>query len=564
MKKTQIVAVVPALLVSVAALFFVAARQRPPSRAVPAASTAAVRAAAVAGAPHSHAQAHGEVWRRTKAAHDAALRRAQAKPLAPDPTHARECTGAKGEWRCPKIARPRLTAFAASSPYPPPAWSVPYWYVDGSNVTSCASDANTGTSATCGAPGVGPLKTIGQIEQRMGTWSPIVPNGVVVTQLSDHAAGDVWQFDETGTSAGISLVGTSMTIAAGTIATLTPLNRTAGTMNAITVSGVDLLTACDDPPISSGSCNGYMVVDTTSPRAGASAYICNTGDCPALTATSASISSMMAYSPDPPYESFVAGDSFNIVRGVRVSLAVVDYPATAGNTGYNVVGPYITDDYGLGGFEPAEFGYVFFQRVQFAGIYAYGIANWASPNGYVGLANCASDSGVINSTVIVRGGLYQGELNPIGGGPLEPAASSVLDGDAIFTNYFYASGWRIHGSAGFFDSNYSDLVSQPNYVLAEAGEIYPDYGGPYQWGPASFDVSRGTKIQLAPGVQPCDFLLLTGGYTMDGLTTAYAWSPGDAGVGQYLGPLSLSCGNLATYGTLTNPYSGSTVTVLTN
>lgn len=39
----------------------------------------------------------------------------------------------------------------------PPSWSVPDWYVDGSKTLPCTSDANTGTSATCGAPGVGPL-----------------------------------------------------------------------------------------------------------------------------------------------------------------------------------------------------------------------------------------------------------------------------------------------------------------------------------------------------------------------------------------------------------------------
>lgn len=368
-------------------------------------------------------------------------------------------------------------------------------------------------------------------------------------------------FDEAWNSAGIELVGTAKTVATGTIATLTPLNHAEGTMNAITVSGVDLLTACDDPPISTGSCSGYMVVDTTAPRVGATAWICNTGDCPALTAASASVSSMMAGEFFAAYEPFVAGDAFQIVRGARVSIVTTNYTATAATAGYSYIGPYITDD----NTDFSSFGYVDFDRVRFVGINLFGTSNWVSPSGYAYFSNCEDEgNGGIDGTVIVAGGLYQAELNTIGGGPFEPGVSSFLDGDAIFTKNFYASGWRFHGSAGFFDGDYSDAISQPNYVRAQANEIYPGYGGPYQWGPASFNVTRGTKIQMVPGVDPCSFLLLTGGYTMDGLTTAYAWSPGDAGAGEFLGPVDLNCTNIATYGTLTNPYSGSTVTVLTN
>lgn len=48
--------------------------------------------------------------------------------------------------------------------YPPSSWATTDWYIDPQNVSTCASDANTGTSATCGAGNIGPLLTWKQVQ----------------------------------------------------------------------------------------------------------------------------------------------------------------------------------------------------------------------------------------------------------------------------------------------------------------------------------------------------------------------------------------------------------------
>jgi hypothetical protein len=75
--------------------------------------------------------------------------------------------------------------FAANTP----ALAVTAWYFDNANVTGCAADTNSCTSATCGVSGVGPCATFNQIVTRLGGTQPVYPPSVVVTfnQLSSNA-----------------------------------------------------------------------------------------------------------------------------------------------------------------------------------------------------------------------------------------------------------------------------------------------------------------------------------------------------------------------------------------
>jgi hypothetical protein len=79
---------------------------------------------------------------------------------------------------------------SSTGPVVPPSLTVPNWYEDPSNATGCASDSNSGTSATCGASGVGPLLTWGElIVHRWGGRSPtFVPMGgsVAINVLSSQ------------------------------------------------------------------------------------------------------------------------------------------------------------------------------------------------------------------------------------------------------------------------------------------------------------------------------------------------------------------------------------------
>ena len=119
-----------------------------------------------------------------------------AKPFVPkpDPRSAEQiayaaCKRADGSWACPGI-KPLMGA--GGPQIPPPSWGVPNWYLDFANSTGCASDANSGTSATCGGAGVGPLLHVSQLYARWGTHSPTLnppSSQTVITVLSSQPIG---------------------------------------------------------------------------------------------------------------------------------------------------------------------------------------------------------------------------------------------------------------------------------------------------------------------------------------------------------------------------------------
>lgn len=75
------------------------------------------------------------------------------------------CTARDGSWRCSSLKKPTILATSGgSSPIVPASWTVPDWYIDPQNVSTCASDSNTGTSATCSAGSIGPLLTWSQLQ----------------------------------------------------------------------------------------------------------------------------------------------------------------------------------------------------------------------------------------------------------------------------------------------------------------------------------------------------------------------------------------------------------------
>jgi hypothetical protein len=68
----------------------------------------------------------------------------------------------------------RIPSNARTTADHPAAWDVTLWYIDPQNVTTCADDANTGTSPTCSAGHVGPLHTTLQL-----VWSRLECGGKV-------------------------------------------------------------------------------------------------------------------------------------------------------------------------------------------------------------------------------------------------------------------------------------------------------------------------------------------------------------------------------------------------
>ncbi len=102
------------------------------------------------------------------------------------------CRAADGQWRCPKLVQRHLLAAAGNQPIIPSSWTIPNWYIDPANATTCASDSNSGTSATCSAGGVGPLKSYQELYVHrwgcLGTpsYCPRFRQNVTLTFLSSH------------------------------------------------------------------------------------------------------------------------------------------------------------------------------------------------------------------------------------------------------------------------------------------------------------------------------------------------------------------------------------------
>lgn len=121
---------------------------------------------------------------------------ATARPLTLD-TRPQEqvdqsaCADSAGSWRCRGVRQAAIFASGGRPPLTPASWSVPYWAVDNSSSTTCASDANTCTSATCGAAGIGPCKTVGEVASRWGTNTPSLAQVTVLQLLSDDVAENV-------------------------------------------------------------------------------------------------------------------------------------------------------------------------------------------------------------------------------------------------------------------------------------------------------------------------------------------------------------------------------------
>ena len=135
----------------------------------------------------------------------------------------------------------RVGAAPDAAPSPgslvPSAWMVPAWWIDPSNTTGCASDGNTGTSATCSSGGVGPLASWRGLDVVkwgcLGSPSacPRLLQNTTITYLSSQTTNDPVIFTpsiENGSFAEIQCpLGPAQAVATGTLGPVTPKNRPA-------------------------------------------------------------------------------------------------------------------------------------------------------------------------------------------------------------------------------------------------------------------------------------------------------------------------------------------------
>ena len=102
------------------------------------------------------------------------------------------CRRSDGSWACPAIPRPLMASGGnATAANCGPACTVSSWYFDPQDTTTCASDANSCTSATCAGAGVGPCLTYQQIVTRLGSTQAVYPfaQSATVFELSPQTTG---------------------------------------------------------------------------------------------------------------------------------------------------------------------------------------------------------------------------------------------------------------------------------------------------------------------------------------------------------------------------------------
>ena len=159
-----------------------------------------------------------------------------------------------------------VIAASGSSPIIPPSWTVPNWFIDPANSTACASDTNSGTSATCTGgcagsvctSGIGPLVTYQELAiHRWGTYSPrLTQSTYTITFLSSQSGnGDPVVFNPLiGNGALVQIQGPAL-------ASLTPVVST--TVSAHTAKAHPTQLLSDTLTAGSGSVSPGMFVSNT-------------------------------------------------------------------------------------------------------------------------------------------------------------------------------------------------------------------------------------------------------------------------------------------------------------
>ena len=183
----------------------------------------------------------------------------KSDPRTPAQIALAACKRADGSWACAGI-KPLMAAGSGTAGNCGPACTVPDWYFDFANGTGCASDTNSGTSATCGGAGIGPLLTVAQAFARWGTRFPTfnAPSHVTTLHLlssqpAASASADPWGvFSPSAPDGMFAMVGSLIPVGSPfTIGAVTQISRGA--------AGTDFQVA----GMPGGAAQGQLLYDST-------------------------------------------------------------------------------------------------------------------------------------------------------------------------------------------------------------------------------------------------------------------------------------------------------------
>lgn len=433
---------------------------------------------------------------------------------------------------------------AAANPIIPPSWTVPNWYIDPAKSVVCASDSNSGTSATCTGgcngtvctSGIGPMVTYQALStQRWGTYSPRLQQATTLTQLSADSAGSDPKYldpyiEDGGYLNYVCNVGATQTVGSGTIGSVSggPSSRSghALTSATFTIAGSPALAA------------GMLVKDTTN-SAYTWLYTNTSGTTWRLFQPLAPTTTPVQYFIAPAEVAIASTDSVTLYTLMNADIreSLPHYTENTSNAGGAAV--YVTHCnlwqpssfspavrfgegvaliesthsrtivYGDGGGAPLTGSTIdFFINDFFSG----NLASAAPPNPTIGF----------ESSAFIGGGTAGA-----GNGTNVSIVNSILDGDFTIggngSSGVFLSGETTIASL-FMDNSSTPSVWVMGPVVATSAEFYGF--GPIVWGNGSLPLSKMSRVVYPSGAgEAAATFIQQAGFTFGGLSKGCSLIP---------------------------------------
>jgi hypothetical protein len=481
--------------------------------------------------------------------HDSIWRTLQKQPKRPIKIDTRSdaqlaqaaCERSDGSWACPALHRQvKSEAVSYESGEVKPSWSIPDWYFDPFSTVSCASDMNSGTSATCSGFGIGPVIHYEEIRSRWGGDSPILSQPTNLHQLSDQGApwGDpITPMPILVGDGSFTITGSLVPTGTATVGTYTAKNRATGTRDTVQSPGMTW-TAFAGQLANDTTANGWFWVDTS-----------QTGD---TTVISNPVQSTIGFGlfDIPAYVTIANGDALTFYRGVNSYIGRIGVEAQGTTVSWATL-----QNLTLSGPSGPLFGV--YQPGNFASMTVLNQVKIGNQiivlNQGQSLQNSYVDSVIYGGTPFANAGVFSSS-SEISTRSSSPAGVQAFDGDVLIEcTRLHIFAPAIFGRvylATVFDTDQANGGSYMVGISGSAGYNYPDSE---LWGPAHLDM-HDSATMVCYGTCASQ-LLVTGGLTLSGglFSQGVPWIAATSGYGA---PQDLTPANLDSSGGLFNPRTG--------
>jgi hypothetical protein len=486
---------------------------------------------------------------------------ARPDPRTPAQNAAAACTGPNGENRCPQVKR--LLGEPSSSPIVPASWTVPNWYIDFANNLGCASDQNSGTSATCTGGcagsvctgGIGPLLTAGEwLQHRLGTRSPKFTPSTGTTTLtilsSQPSVSDSFGNFSPDISAGMFVMQgvflpVGSTFSAGAI---TQISRSS--------SGNDFKVA----GMPGGAAAGQILYDSTIATVGSGCYIDSiaggVATCTSPHTWSALTTPSVSYTATANGASWTAGDTLQLYTVPTIYADVVSAQSGGLSASLSLGNTWIQslnfgDSYSSNGASITTiktYGRTILSLVSFSSfVIIDGYDNGGIAFIYPTVASCFAPYG---AELIGGADVWGGSFNVNNANSTTIRDGALLNHDLI-----------LHGTTTVFigwNQVFNAHLAGTNVVVEPGGSLVmraPPVAG-VLWGAAQLQVYSAASVvnRTSPGTYTTEVLL--GGLALTAFLTTTGSAYNDPTAGLWTNGISLTSANIDTFNGLSDPVSG--------